>query len=188
MEVTTFAGAAALIREELDRALASVDGKQAEDAVQALCSAERVFVVAVGRVLLSLSAFAKRLNHLGIPAVPVGAIDEPPATPRDLVVVASGSGESIVPVAIAGKARSLGARVLYIGSNQESAAAHLADLHLRIPCPTRLRRPDEIPSRQPLTSLFEQALLLTCEALSLMILDRKGMDPNALWQAHANLE
>ncbi|MFR5079817.1 MAG: hypothetical protein ACLTDX_18120 [[Clostridium] innocuum] len=39
--------------------------------------AETVFAVGVGRVLLMLQAFVKRLNHLGIEATYVGAIDEP---------------------------------------------------------------------------------------------------------------
>ena len=188
MAVSGYPEARALVLGELGRALGAVDARQADAAVDALCGAERVFVVGVGRVLLSLQAFAKRLNHLGIPACHVGAIDEPAITGRDLLVVGSGSGESLVPVAIVRKAKSLGARVLAIGSNPSGATATLADLFLRIPCRTKLALPDEIASEQPMTSLFEQSLLLACDALCLMIVARKGIDPASFWRSHANLE
>jgi 6-phospho-3-hexuloisomerase len=188
LEVKDFGAARTLILGELALALSAVDPRQAEGAVEALCAAEHVFVIGVGRVFLSLSAFAKRLNHLGIPACPVGAINEPAITGRDLLVVGSGSGESIVPVAIARKAKSLGARVLYIGASPGSTAAGLADVQLRIPCQTKLARPDEVPSAQPMTSLFEQALLIACDALCLMIIARKRFDPAQFRRSHANLE
>jgi len=188
MEVTTFPAVRSLILGELDRALSLVDEKQVAAAMDALCGSQKVFVTGVGRVFLCLQAFAKRLNHLGIPAFPVGAIDEPAITERDLLVAGSGSGESIVPVAIARKAKSLGARVLYLGSNPESTIAGLADLVVRIPCRTKLARPDEIPSAQPMTALFEQSLLLLCDAMGLLIMARRGVDPAAAQRAHANLE
>ncbi len=188
MAVTQYPSARDLILGELTRALAAVDPAGVEAAADALCAANRIFVVGVGRVLLVLQAFAKRLNHLGIPACHVGAIDEPPITDRDILVAGSGSGESIVPVAVARKAKSLGARLLYVGANPQSAIAGIADLVLRIPCRTKLARPDEIPSDQPMTTLFEQALMLVCDALCLLIMTRKGIDPSGSWRAHANLE
>jgi 6-phospho-3-hexuloisomerase len=188
MAVTDYERARDLIIGEVTKALAGVDPGECAAAVEALCSAGRVFVVGVGRVMLALQAFAKRLNHLGIPACHVGAIEEPAITSRDLLVVGSGSGESIVPVAVARKARSLGARILYLGSNMESAIAGIAELRVRIPCATKLHRPGETPSAQPLTSLFEQALLLLCDALCLQVINRRGIDPSSLPGAHANLE
>jgi 6-phospho-3-hexuloisomerase len=186
--VADFGAARALILGELERALAAVDGRQAGAAVNELCAAGRVFVIGVGRVFLSLQAFAKRLNHLGIPACPVGAIDEPALTPGDLLIVGSGSGESLVPVAIAKKARSLGARILYIGASAASTSAGLADVVLRIPCATKLARPDEVPSAQPMTSLFEQALLIACDALCMLVAERRGVSGPGAWLRHANLE
>ena len=183
-----FPGARDLILGELTRALGAVDPAQAAAAVDALCGAHRVFVIGAGRVMLCVQAFAKRLNHLGIPASCVGAIDEPAITGSDILVAASGSGESIVPAAIARKAKSFGARVLYIGSNMGSTIAGLADLGVRIPCRTKLGLPGEIPSEQPMTSLFEQALLLLCDALCLQIMARRGIDPADAWRSHANLE
>jgi 6-phospho-3-hexuloisomerase len=69
-----------------------------------------------------------------------------------------------------------------------SSAAGVAHLHLRIPCATKLARAGEIASRQPMTSLFEQALLVICDLISLLICSQKGLELAGLWHAHANLE
>lgn len=187
-ERTEFKRAQALILNELSSALGAVDDAQARAAMEALLGARKVFVVGVGRVMLMLQAFVKRLNHLGIQAFFVGEINEPAITKDDLLLTASGSGESAVPVAITRIAKKYGARVLYVGSNASSSVAGMSDLMLRIPCKTKLRLADELSSEQPMSSLFEQALLLTLDALAYMIVREKDLIMDDLWQTHANLE
>jgi 6-phospho-3-hexuloisomerase len=178
-----------MILGELERTLAAVDEEEVERLIGAILQARKVFAAGVGRVLLSLQAFVKRLNHLGIPAWHVGAINEPAITPEDLLIVASGSGESVVPVALARTARRLGARIAHIGSNPASSLAPLVDVFVRVPAPTRLGLPGEVPSGQIMTSLFEQCLLLLGDAVALCIAERKGgPDTSSLWRYHANLE
>lgn len=176
------------ILTELDRSLAAIEESQADHLVQALMSAERVFVVGVGRVMLSLRAFAKRLNHIGVPAWCVGDTNEPAAQPGDLLVVGSGSGESVIPVAIARVAHEIGVQIVHIGSSPSSSMASYSSAFVRIPVRTRLGLPQEIDSIQPMTSLFEQALYLFCDAVCLTIVKRKGVDVPSLWETHANLE
>jgi 6-phospho-3-hexuloisomerase len=138
--------------------------------------------------MLCLQAFAKRLNHIGIRASCVGDVNEPPIGPGDLLVVASGSGESIVPVSIAQAARRLGARVLHIGANPRSSLAPVAHRFVRLPAPTKLAREGEPRSRQPMTNRFDQALYLFCDVVAIMVMARRGTDPGSLWKRHANLE
>ena len=183
-----FGEAYPVILDEIGRALDAVDETQVEELIGALLGAERVFLTGVGRVLLSVRAFAKRLNHIGIPAWCVGDTDEPAAPPGDLLVVASGSGESVIPLAIARVAKAKGVRVAHVGSNPASSLAPLTDLFVRIPVRTRLGRDDEIASEQPMTSLFEQALLVFFDAVCLAIVRRRQIDLPALWSRHANLE
>jgi 6-phospho-3-hexuloisomerase len=187
-ETFSYGQARDLVLGEVTRSLEAVDPAQAEALLDAMLAADRVFLVGVGRVMLALQAFAKRLNHLGIRAHCVGDVNEPAITPVDLLIVASCSGRSAVPVTIAGIARRHGARIAHIGSNPGGPLAPLADLFVRIPVHSRLELPDEIPSQQLMTSLFEQSLLLFGDALALMISRRLGLDPAALWQHHANLE
>jgi len=47
---------------------------------------------------------------------------------------------------------------------------------------------DEIDSNQPMTSLFEQTLLLLGDIVAKMLIEREDLDMKALWQYHANLE
>jgi 6-phospho-3-hexuloisomerase len=177
-----------LVLDEVARALGAVDPYQVEALVEAILAADQLFLIGVGRVMFSLQAFAKRLNHLGIRAHCVGDINEPAITRGDLLIVGSCSGKSEVPVTIARIAHRHGARIALVGSNPGSPLAPIADLFVRIPAHSRLELPDEIPSEQLMTSLFEQALLLLGDAVALMIVRRRGLDPTTLWQYHANLE
>ena len=178
-----------LILGELEQALGAVDESQVEMLVAAILQAEKVFAVGLGRVFLSLQAMVKRLNHLGVRAWCVGEINEPAITEKDLLIVGSGTGESAVPLAIARAARRYSARVAHIGSNPASSLAPLTDIFVRVPVQTRLSLPGETPSRQIMTSLFEQCLLLIGDAIALTIAERKGLsDMKSLWRFHANLE
>lgn len=184
----TFNGSCELILAECRVALSRIDPAAAERLLNAILDSDKVFFIGVGRVLLSLEAIAKRLNHLGLDTVVVGQIIEPAITGRDLLVVGSGSGETLFPVVIARKAKLLGAKVAHIGSNPESSLKPVTDIFVRIPVRTKLARPDEVDSQQPMTSLFEQSLLLFGDSLACMIVSRRKLDLKSLWQRHANLE
>ena len=178
-----------LILKELAGALGNVEETEVSRLVRMICDAEKVFVVGVGRVLLMLQALAKRLNHLGIEANFVGAIDEPAITDRDLLLVGSGSGESAVPLAIVKIAKRYNAKIAHIGSNPNSSMAEYEDLFVRVPCRTKLNLPGEIASQQPMSSLFEQSLLLLGDTVAMLVMQEKGLDDlHALWKKHANLE
>lgn len=169
-------------------ALSKISDEQSDALVEAVLAADKVFFVGVGRVLLSLQAICKRFAHLGIDAHYVGEITEPAITENDLLIVGSSSGESLFPVAIAKKAKLLGAKVAWVGSNTHSTIAALADYQVRIPVQSKIGCPDELRSQQPMTSLFEQALLLYGDAIARVIVERKALELASLWQYHANLE
>ena len=167
-----------MIAEECQRALQKIDEEQSQQLVEAILNADEVFFIGVGRVMLSLQAICKRFAHFGIKAI----------TDKDLLIVGSGSGETLFPVAIAQKAKKIGTKVAWIGSNQESTIAKLADYKVRIPVQSKLNKPDELHSQQPMTSLFEQTLLLYGDSLAMEIMERKGLQFENLWKYHANLE
>ncbi|MBP3736248.1 MAG: SIS domain-containing protein [Lachnospiraceae bacterium] len=173
---------------ELGTALHAVDPASVEQLVQEILTADKVFFVGVGRVMLSLKAIAKRLAHLGISTHCVGEITEPAITEDDLLIVGSGSGSTLVPLGIAGKAKGIGARIVHIGSNPKSPMSAYADMMVRIPVRTKEYLPDEIDSAQPMTSLFEQSLLLLGDVVAKMIIEERNVDMKALWKYHANLE
>lgn len=176
------------VLNELSQTLDSVDVVALERLSKDILSSKKVFLVGVGRVLLSLQAFAKRLSHLGVDAHCVGDICEPAITEEDLLIVGSGSGMSVFPVAIAKVARKYNAKIVHIGSNPHGDVAEYTDYMVRIPVRTKLYLEDEINSQQPMTSLFEQSLYLVGDILAMMIIRKQNLDLRELWQFHANLE
>lgn len=176
------------IIKELDQTLCAISDEEVNSLIKEIKQARKVFFVGVGRVLLSLQAIAKRLAHLGIDTVIVGQITEPAITDKDLLIVGSGSGETIFPLAIARKAKSFNARVAHIGSNPNGSMREYVDIFVRIPVQTKLNLPNEIQSVQPMTSLFEQSLLLLGDSIALSLVKETQLDLHSLWQYHANLE
>lgn len=176
------------VLKECESALNAVPEKDTEEFIGILNEANSIFFVGVGRVLLSLKAFAKRLAHLGFDTHFVGEITEPAIKKGDVLIVGSGSGESLFPKLIAEKAKGLGAKIVMIGSNRESSIAEISDYMIRVPTNTKLQLDDEIKSEQIMTSLFEQFLLLYGDIVAKMIVEKNDIDMPSLWQYHANLE
>lgn len=177
-----------LVLDELNTALSTVKEEDVEKFIEIVMSSKKVFFVGVGRVLLSLEAMAKRFAHLGIDCHVVGEITEPAITKEDVLIVGSGSGTTLFPAGIAKKAYDAGAKIVHIGSNPSSPLKDIISLMVRIPVRTKKYLDDEIDSKQPMTSLFEQSLLLFGDIVAKIIIDRKNLDLKSLWQYHANLE
>ena len=176
------------VLSEIDDALSGVDEAAIKRLLFEILTAKQVFFVGVGRVMLVLQCIVKRLAHLGISAHYVGEITEPAIKPDDLLIVGSGSGTTLFPLAIASKAKSLGAKIIHIGSTVDSPMSEYADFMVRIPVRTKHYMNDEVDSSQPMTSLFEQSVLLLGDILAGLIIEEKSLDLKQLWMHHANLE
>ena len=175
---------------ELDKTLSSIDPAQIERLYDEIQKAKQVFFVGVGRVMMALQCVCKRMAHLGVRAHCVGDITEPAITNDDLLIVGSGSGGSLYPLGIAKKARAVapGVKIVHIGSNPNSEMKDIADFMVRIPVRTKFYLPDEIDSCQPMTTIFDQGILLLGDILAKMMIETQGLDMKGLWQYHANLE
>lgn len=177
-----------LVLGELRVSLGAIRADEVERLIDLVLSARKVFFVGVGRVMLSLKAIAKRWAHLGIDVHLVGEITEPAMTKDDVLIIGSGSGTTLFPTGIAKIAHQIGAKIVHIGSNPNSELKDLAFLMVRIPVRSKYYLEDEIDSDQPMTSLFEQSLLLLGDIVAKMMIDRQKLDMKELWQHHANLE
>ncbi|PLR78215.1 sugar isomerase [Bacillus sp. V3-13] len=186
--MVNYYGVSKEITNELSATISSIESNDVDKLLVEIQKAEKVFFVGVGRVLLSLKAIAKRLAHLGIKTYVVGQITEPAITEKDLLIVGSGSGETAFPLIIAKKAKQFNATVAHIGANPESSMREYSDLFIKIPVSTKLQLPGEIQSVQPMTSLFEQSLLLLGDTLALMMVKEQNIEMHSLWKYHANLE
>ena len=174
---------------ELKKTMESINPDSLERLVKEILKADQVFFVGVGRVMLALQCVCKRFAHLGIKAHCVGEVNEPAIKKDDLLIVGSGSGGSLFPLGIAKKARAaVDCTIVHVGSNPNSEMKDIADFMVRIPVRTKNYLDDEIDSCQPMTSLFEQSVLLLGDVLAKMIIEQKHLDMRSLWQYHANLE
>jgi len=174
---------------ELEQTLDRVNSDDVNKLIEEIKKAEKVFFVAVGRVMLSLESVAKRLAHLGVDCYIVGQVTEPAITENDLLIVGSGSGETAFPLAIAEKARKYDATIFHIGRNPDCSMAEYSDFFIRIPASKEADLEVEgVESNQPMTSLFEQALLLLGDTIALMMVRERDIEMESLWQYHANLE
>ncbi|MEX2784052.1 6-phospho-3-hexuloisomerase [Streptococcus sp. H49] len=174
------------IISEIKGTLDYVDSNSIDQFIELIEKSNRVFFVGVGRVLLSLQAIAKRWNHLGIQTCIVGDITEPAITSRDILIVGSGSGRTAFPLIIAEKAKKYGATVVHIGTTDDCPMSNISDYFICIPASNKLEQ--GITSIQPMTSLFEQSLLLFGDTLSLIYIRKHHLNMQSLWQFHANLE
>ena len=187
MTTQLFSVNAQQVAHEIGNVLQGIDSAQIDRYIAELQGAETVFYVGVGRVLLALETAVKRLNHLGIHAYTVGALNEPPIGTRDLLVVGSGSGESIYPRHIAQCAKSYGARIVHLTSNPGSSIAQLADVIVDFHCGSKASAGAQ-PSIQPMTTLFEQSLVVFGDVVCLHIMTERGLSFADVSRNHANLE
>jgi len=156
--------------------------------VDAIISAQKIFVVGSGRSKLIIESFAQRLRHLGLNAHIAGEILQPPASKDDLLIVASGSGESIFPASIAKKAKEIGMKIALITADENSSIERISDLTVYIPAPSKVAYSKETTDSQPLGSLFEQCLLIFCDTAAVIIQKTKNISTETLYKNHANLE
>ena len=164
---------------EIGETLERVEAAEVERLVNELIGTRRVFIYAVGRVLLSLQCLGKRLNHLGIDCQVVGAMDEKSIGPQDLMLIASGSGESKLPAEIARLAKAAGARLALITSASESTIKSLSDVVVHLPCPTKKEPRRGVKSVQLMSTLFDQSLHVFGNVMALRLQERNISAPTS---------
>lgn len=179
----------AMIADELKETLTRVPDNQTEQLIEAISHAQRIYVAGAGRSLLMIRSLAMRLMQTGFIAYVVGETTTPAITSQDLLIIASGSGETGTLKVMASKAKEIGASLALITIYPESTLGKLADCIIEVPAPTS-KAESSYQSIQPGASLFEQSVLLIGDSIILRIGAVKAIqNPNLeLMKLHANLE
>lgn len=178
---------AEVIKEVLE-VLRKIEARKIQDFINFINNADKIFFIGVGRVLLSLESMTKRLKHLGYDTHVVGDINEPPINSNDILIVGSGSGESIIPLEISKKAKELKAKVILLTSSEESSISRICDYKIVFECPNKKDNYQNVKSIQLMSTLFEQSLFLFGDIVSLMIMEKNEIDVLTVIYNHANLE
>lgn len=187
MTTLNYIASAEKVAGEISQVLQGVEQQQIDAYLAALLQADKVFFVGVGRVMLALETAVKRLNHLGINACVVGAVNEPPIGASDVLVVGSGSGESLFPKHIAACAKGFGATLVHLTSNPQSSIAQMSDVVVDFHCGSKAGS-GAYSSIQPMTTLFEQSLVIFGDLVCLQLMAIKGLSFSDVSRNHANLE
>jgi 6-phospho-3-hexuloisomerase len=187
MEVKDFQQESAAVLTEITHGMEQLDFFRIEALLQEIQSVKRIFCIGAGRSGIMLQAFCMRLNHLGLRAFMLGTVSCPPTEPGDLVIAASGSGETAGIVAILQKAKKLGARTTVFTASDNNSIESYADTIIRICAPNGLVN-DGKHSCQPMRTLFEQVSFITYEVLIALLKKRCGISEQDMAERHANLE
>lgn len=176
-----------LVADEIRAAVAQTDEEQIVALVDAILDADRVFVGGVGRSLLVTRALAMRLMHIGLSSHVVGETITPAIETGDLLIVGTGSGQTRTTLAILQAAAARGARTAAITAHPDAPIPQASDLVLQIHSPITGHRPQR-SSKQPPGSLFEQCLLLICDAIVMRLMARLGTTEEQMRARHTKLE
>jgi len=176
------------IIDELSRAADLLSDEQAEQLVRHILDAKKIFVAGAGRSGFMGKSFAMRMMHMGLDAYVVGETVTANLEKEDILIIASGSGETKSLVSMAEKAKSLGGTIIAMTIFPESAVGQLADLVVKLPGSPKDQSAGDSTTIQPMGSLFEQTLLLYFDAVILRFMEKKGLNSNTMYGKHANLE
>jgi len=145
----------------------------------------RIFVYGAGRSGLVAKAFAIRLVHLGFQTFVIGETITAPVKKGDLVIIISGSGETIPAVMTAEIAHKLGAHVVSITAKKKSEIAKYADITLFISatCNDTKRK-----KYAPLGTLFEASVWILLDGIIADLLASKNETEEKMRSRHATLE
>ena len=177
------------ILRELTRNEEQIRQEELEGFADQIQKAKRVFVAGAGRSGFVARAFSNRLMHLGLTVYFVGEPTTPSIREGDLLVIASGSGETGSLKVMAQKAKKQGASLATITIFPQASIGSLADAVIAVPGSTpKSELADTAVSVQPMGNAFEQMLWLICDTVVIILMKRLGRTEEEMFALHANLE
>ena len=150
------------------------------DLANLLPRARRTYVTGAGRSGLVARSFGMRLMHAGLNVFIPGETTTPGAGEGDLLVAISCTGATGITEYLAGRAKQLGAKVVVLTAEPESAVAKKADKVVHIPAAA-----EDIVLR---AAVFEHAASLCLDAVFNVLSGRLKLDLKEYRTRHANLE
>ncbi|WP_392560064.1 6-phospho-3-hexuloisomerase [Orbus mooreae] len=169
------------IIKEIGQLSEKIDSQQVKLLIQSIRQSKHIFLTGAGRSGVVINAFANRLMHLGYSVSVVGEITSPHSKPQDLMLIGSGSGETIRLVEQAKLAKANHIKLVLITANANSTLAKLADCVVIIPF-------DNHQSVQPMGTLFEQTSFLLYDSIILSLMSAQGETSRSMKQRHADIE
>ena len=174
------------IMTEINEVMQQVDETQLEAALPYFQKTKRIFVIGAGRSGFQAKGFAMRLMHIGYTDFVMGETITPSIQKGDTWVAISGSGTTKSIVADTQIAKKMGLAIVVLTSDPTSPLAELADQVTVVPGATKTGA--GIKSVQLLSSLFDQTVHITLDALTLMLAKRDDTSNEDALHEHVNVE
>ncbi len=162
--------------------LKKITPKKVKEIIDLFAKANRIFIYGTGRSGLVGKAFAIRLVHLGFQTFVIGETIIAPVKKGDLVLLISGSGETIPVTMTAEIVKRLGAKIISITANENSHIARYGDVSVIL---SPKKRNVELA---PLGTSFEVGAWLFLDGLVAELMDWKGETEEKMRKRHATLE
>jgi 6-phospho-3-hexuloisomerase len=173
--------------DEIRRVLTAGTAIEAEKLCDEIQAARRIACYGVGREGLMMRALCMRLMHLDLDAHVVGDMTTPRLSAGDLLLVSAGPGSFSTVQALLGVARSAGARTVVVTAQPDGEASRMADavIHLRA---QTMADDHGAASILPMGSLYEAAMLVFFDVVSIRLRERTGQSMEEMRSRHTNLE
>ncbi|MFX0048500.1 MAG: SIS domain-containing protein [Candidatus Hermodarchaeota archaeon] len=147
----------------------------------------RIFIYGAGRSGFIGRCFAQRLMHLDIKSCFVSDAITYRYNKNDLLILISGSGETISSKAIAEEAKRIGGKIVTLSGNSKSSIALLSDLIIKVEGKSK----DIATSKEslaPFTSLFDISTLATLDSIGASLMVLLGISEKDIDERHASIE
>jgi 6-phospho-3-hexuloisomerase len=175
--------------EGIRKLLDDMDESVAEQLIQMLLHARRIFATGKGRSGYIADSFAMRLMQMGFDAHVPGEATCPCIRRGDVMVAVSCSGTTATTVQFARISRDSGAQVVAVTAVADSPLASIAHLVVLVPVTERdVKKSYRYVLGPHNNTLFEEALLLYFDGMVYSMLTREGISKDLLSRRHTNLE
>jgi len=185
------------LTQKIEEQLRAIDQKSIDQFVESLINTKRIFIVGAGRSGLVAKAFGMRLMHLGFTVYVVGEVITPAINKDDLLIIVSGSGQTLSPIVAARIAKEKGVKIVSITSNPDSDIGKISEVVVQI----KGRRPEDakrdyearqlLGNHEPLTplgTLFELSAMVFLDSIIDELMLRYKKSEDELRKLHADLE
>ena len=158
-----------------------------ESLTQAYRNKEPIYLYGAGRSGFTTKCLTQRLMHLGYSTVFISDSATKPIGPGSVLILTSGSGNTTSTVAMAERAKSLGAFIILFTASDNSKISPMADLVVRLNCKNK-ETATEVPTLAPYTSHFDISCLALYDSICGCMMNRLGLSEADIHCNHANLE
>ena len=168
------------ILDQIRGTVSSIDAESQTKLIDEIVKAKTVFIYGAGRSGLVGQLFAVRLVQIGLDVHFIGDMTTPIISKDDLTILISNTGETMSAVQTSNIARRIGCRVACLTSNAKNKLAHASNLAIIVD-----HNGNKDAKYAPLGTIFEDSVSIFFDSLVPSIMERKGMDEDAMRRRHA---